>query len=559
MTENIRDLAIFEKLTTVSREKSVFELICYLDLELSNEKTIINCILKNVATGELVKDSIAPEYMGYCSVGSYFKGGKKQSFQRPSGVIRDITIDVPERCESHDIGSELSSTEYMSKLNRSDNSNQPDYVQTFWKQQCMVFHDGADKVIIPCAVIAATFYLTSHSMRTQLFAQNIEGLYEKAGWIDQSSKLAFIVLHRNARTEDAKRIARFALSDYARQCWDNVMNKARELSNNRRFSPLVAKIPVVQQNLSMKVRCHEILNSGGGTMKIVHEILKEHTESPFKKLMAGRRRNAPAAQDPIPITKSNASSNGRSTNRPPSNHYTNHRVRQFDLPHNPLWDDVELEEIDLHSLYELAETTIATENSDETVSLSPQSSRGNDPEQKIAKSILEQKEPKPEVVRLELSAFRDMVKGFERTEGVTDIVLSSDLNVPLKGNDNRKYYTLRESYDGSPSQRRHYTFATFNYNGKTVCLVEIDQSGISTRVGTYVLVSTCEFEADKAADDAVYDFVQAVSVESATKDWANKGIHFMTKSHPANQAQELWGGWRSRVLAMVSAVQNTPQ
>lgn len=559
MQHNIRDIAVFKKIATVSRESNIYELVWYLDLELQSDQTIINALLKNINTGEYIKDAIAPECMGYCSVGSYFKGGKKLETRQGSGVIRDITIDVSESVPFDDVGAALRGTGYDQNFIQKSGSKNRDYAQSCKKQKCMVFQKGTDKVVIPCFVIAATFYLTSSSMRTQLFAQNLEGLYE-AFHFDESTKTALIILHRNARTEDAKRIARFAISKYAKKCWNNVMNAGRELTsvqNDTIYTSLTAKIPVIQDNLKMNVRCHELPNADGGTTTLVHEIRQEWTELPFDNLLCARRGNAPLDPNVTVSAEKDAKSNGRLTNRPPSRAYKGHFIRQFNVPYNPLWEQVTFEQITLPSLRDHAETTTVTEKSDETVELSPQASKGSDPEQKVAKGDIQQEKPKAETVRMALSEFREMVAGFEVMAGVTDLFMSSNLEVPLKGDWSRDYFTLRESYDGNPKHRRHYTYATFGYKGEFVCLVEIDQTGISTHVGTFVMTSATPIGATEA-ELATSDYVKSVSIGTMEDRWADQDIFFTTKSHPTTaksdplkKPRDNWPNWTVKVLEMV--------
>lgn len=552
MQLDIRDLAIFEKLTKISRENNVYEVLCYLDVEFPDASTVINVLLRNIATGEYLNDQIAPEYMKFCSVGSYFKGGKKMIYRPPAGIVRDIEIDVPETGSFRTFDSVLAGTDHLKNFVQKLGSPLHDYFKQCQSQQCMAFKQGPTTIVIPCAVIAASFYLTSHSMRVQLFAQNLEGLYE-AIHFDELAKTVLIVMRRNARTEDVKRIARFRVSKHARKCWDNVMNMAREravIGKKHSYYPLIAKIPVIQNGLKMTVRGTELPNAEGGTTLLVHEILREDTSVPFHKIFCGRRGNAEPAQDQTVITEKDAESSGNLTNRPPSKTFKGKWVHQFSVPSNPLWEDVEFEEIVLPPSQKFSDFKTGTEQTDETVDLSAQTAKGHDPNQKVAKADLQPSEPKPKqnnTHRMALEAFREMVSGFEGMEGVSNFDKSDDLEVPLKGDEYRERYTLRESYDKDPSHRRHYTYATFDYNGKHICLVEIDQTGMSTRIGTYVLISETRLGAAEALR-AAYNFVQDLKKEDIKSDWADKGIFFKTKSHPPNLAKEAWGSWREKAL-----------
>lgn len=555
MQLDIRDLAIFEKLTTVSRENSVFELVCHLDIEISNSKTVVNVLFRNVVTGEFITDEIAPEFLGYCSVGSFFKGGKKLEEHPPTGIIRDITIDVPESGKFHSFSSAINDNEYnLNFIQKTKDGRTTSFFASLSKKQvCMVFKNDADKIIIPCSVIAAKYYLTSPSMRVQLIAQNLQGLYE-AIYFDEKTETVLIILNTNARTDDAKRIARFAILHHAEQCWDNVMHSIRSSSyvgkNGREFSKLIAKIPVVQQDLLMKVRCHEAPNPDGGTTILVHEILEEWSGLPFKYLYLGRRANAPSGTDTVAISEFETESNNKLTNRPPSKAYKNHWVKQFNVPHHPIWDQVEFEQIQLPSRGD-AQSRQVTEHVDGTVTLSTQRAKGNNPDNRVAEATFDSSPPKQDTnQRMALTEFRNMVSGFAKTSGVTGLFISPNLEVPLKGSQNRQKLTSRESYDNSLLNRRHYMYVVFQYEFKSICLVEFDQTDLTTRVGTYVLIASHGLD-ESDARKAAKDFVSASKINKMENYWIQQFVIFRTRPHPPNLAQSQWGRWREMVLELI--------
>jgi len=555
MRHNIQELVFFEKLTTVSRINSVFELIWHLDVEANINKTVINVLFRNIATGEYVTDSIAPEFLKHCSVGSFFKAGRKLEDKDPSGEYEHISIDVPETGYFKNLGLEL--------LNAGGKSYFADSSMNGWladlckNQKCMVFPQGEDNILIPCSVIAFTYYLLSHSMRVQLLAQNLQGLYEAIHY-DPFTETARIILNTNARTEDAKHIARFALSKHATECWDNVMNGMRKLTytskSGRNFSHLIAKIPFVQNKLDMIIRCDILTNPAGGRTLLVHDIIEEWGELPFKKLCIARRANAPPAENANVVTKQDADTDHRVTNRAPSKVYSGHWVEQFEVANNPLWDDLEFEEEILPSRHEATKTkTLREKLSGKTVSLSSQQSKGNNPDEMVAKALLGQEEPKDNnVARMSLVEFRDMVDAFQRMDGVTNFFISSDMKVPLRRVSRRHRFTARESYDNSPTNRRHYLYVTFVYKSRHVCLVEFDQLGLSARVATYMFIASAPFNRECPVKAAQL-FVEDAGNEIIVAEWAKINVVFDTKAHPVNSAKEHWQHWREKVLEFISS------
>lgn len=555
MLHNIRDLAIFEKLTTISRINSTFELVWHLDLELSPVKTVINVLFRNVITGEYVMDEIAPEFIGYCGVGSFFKGGKKLEERSPNGIIRDISINVTEDGEFSLFSSVISDSEYDLNFVQKTKDSRTTYffANKSKKQVCMVFKYGANKVVIPCSVIAAKYYMTSHSMRVQLFSQNLHGLYEEI-FFDDSTATALIILHRNARNDDAKRIARFAFLPHAKTCWDNVMNSIRSSffvnKDGREYSKLIAKIPVVQQDLAMTVRCHEAPNHEGSTTILVHEILDESSNLPYKFLYIGRRSSATPGPNTLSVPGLDTKTDCKMTIKPPSKAYKGHWVKQFNVPHNPIWDQVEFEQVELPACGE-AQSKQVTEEGDGSVSLSTQRAKGIDPKDRVAGLSLVSSESMPNLFKSSiLSEFRDMVSKFETTIGLTCLEVSRDLEVPCKGSQDRKRFTLRESYDNTPWNRRHYLYVLFKYNQKSVCLVEFDQTNISCKVGTYVLVATCSLNSGDALQVADY-FVHDIRKTKMEMEFSKNFVSLMTKQHHQKPSPESQENWRKLVLDMV--------
>lgn len=83
-----------------------------------------------------------------------------------------------------------------------------------------------------------------------------------------------------------------------------------------------------------------------------------------------------------------------------------------------------------------------------------------------------------------------------------------------------------------------------------MCLVEIDQTGMSTRIGTYVLIRETRLGTAEALR-AAYNFIQDLKLDDVETDWKGKGIRFDTKSHPPKLERESWENWRELVLGML--------
>ncbi|TSK07737.1 MAG: hypothetical protein FPO08_00010 [Geobacter sp.] len=291
---DIKQIVLFKEMLSDRFLGETFRILWPLDLELSSSSQKIKLLLRNERNGFYLVGAVAPEYLFYCTIGSRFKEGKK--LEGPGlGNVFSFRVTSQDRNTVLLASNAITEDEYS--LSHSYQTNNPDgsprlvdYGKYCKHQRCLVFNDGVDKIVIPCAVIAATYYFTSISMREQVFAQNLRGLYAFAN-VDPATREATILMKPGAGDDDIARIARFAIDPHAEKCWDAIMNLIRRDQwigkNGIKHCPITADIPVVQ-DLDLKVRGLRTANNRGGNTTVVFEILEENSRYPFERLRPQR-------------------------------------------------------------------------------------------------------------------------------------------------------------------------------------------------------------------------------------------------------------------------------
>jgi hypothetical protein len=138
------------------------------------------------------------------------------------------------------------------------------------------------------------------------------------------------------------------------------------------------------------------------------------------------------------------------------------------------------------------------------------------------------------------------VENFELMEGVVGIKPGRRRGKPL---------ALKESYDHSSHNRRRCFFVSFQYEGKSVRLVEIDQKGLPGGCSTYILVAREAMPKDLAETVVAAYVDEKQSLSSSTETLARQGIVLVPKNHPQSGNSEQQKTWREGVLKKVCGAQ----
>lgn len=559
---DVENMVLFEDMLSEPNRGQTFRLIWHLDLELSSRSHKVKLLFRNEKTRFYITGEIAPEFLSFCTIGSRFRDGKKIGGQEGKTftcrvVSRDRNSILPAYKALTDDEYDLS---YAYKIKNLDGSVKKIDRSSFCKHQlCLMFQEGADKIVIPCAVVGATYYFTSTSMREQVLSQNLRGLYEEAT-LDQLTRKASILLKPNARDDDALHIARFAFDLRAKGSWDFVMNHVRankrKGKNDEIYCPLAADFPV-EQELLLKVRGHRVPNPAGGFTLVVFEILDENSGYPFDALAVQRRRphrlSGPA---PETATRTGVNPDNRIVGDNPTNRRDATEISKPQSQSNPYHSDIVVTKELLPPRKDALLTDgvrFITEGKEEA-SLSPQ--REMEGERPTAKGYLGPKkdnnEGEKESYEMSLDDFIIMASGLGAMAGVTNLGISALQIMPQKfRRDFSKRLSLRESYDRKHNNRRKYVTVSFSYNGTNVMLVEIDQYGLPGGCSTYILVSDNELVEDHAIH-VLKGYINGRALTETTDQLRKRGVSMKTKIHPISNGSVHTEKWRELLLKEIS-------
>jgi len=136
----------------------------------------------------------------------------------------------------------------------------------------------------------------------------------------------------------------------------------------------------------------------------------------------------------------------------------------------------------------------------EEVDLSPQQQRGGWCKAAKASTVVRQEtedEGYDQEYEQVLQCFVEMMDVLRSQPGVTGMVVSGKLAIWRNERGMGKKLSLRESYDGTSGNRRKYLSVTFEYQDRYVCLVEIAQERLSSRYGTFIIITSRALDGTK--------------------------------------------------------------
>lgn len=553
MIQKLHEIAILPEL--LQEKGRTFELIWITDLFYLPGRCSISLLFRDVENkGYRYKlDSIPPELLSYCTVGSFFKEGKKLHRLKPKGEEISFKINSTSINQIVPIVRAITDSEYnLDFLAEQQNSSYHHNITAYCKHQnCLVFRDDFTKVVIPCSVIAGTYYFRSTSMREQVLCQNLKGLYEWC-YIDPDTHHAEILMKPGASDNDASHIARFANNGFAFNRCEMIMNHIRA-TGNRPPIPIKTDFPV-KQELTITARGHLADNPEGGKTFIVFEILKENSEFPFKSITIVRRRYDPSTgRDMMVLSALDSDSSDRMVNTPPAAREIRKIIEKHVRFSNPNEEAMPTaKEYIEPNPNKKGEYRLVSKEAMEEANLSAQ--RRKNVEQKTAKAQIthrQNREPCNSGYEMSLDEFILMVSMLKEREGVTEWSYSEQPVWKKSTKKEMRHRSLKETYDGEEATRRRCAYFSFHYFAKRVCLVEIDQRQLPSGCSTFVLFST-KHEAVKEADNVVKWFVEGLAQEKMRAQLVKEGVTFKVKHHPPSNSKTDASNWVSRLIKIIT-------
>ena len=551
--DNLDSITVLPKMNTSAEKDRIFKLIWALDFVTDSSRHYINLAFQNVDTGFVLVDSIPPELLSYCTVGSFFCNGKKIS-RAPDGVDWGFEIISTEYNHYIEAGEAFSDGDYDLSL-----AGKSVYSKICKKQPCFVQQVGSVKVVIPCFVIAATYFFKSTSLREAVLSRKLNALYHSCS-LNPSGKHAEIYLKPAGNIRDAKEIARMVLDPFARRRVNLCVNHQYATKANT-YQRLLVDFPV-SQTIPMSARGTYVDYGNGSGTFIVHQILDEGSSYPFNSIdvhyQGNRAIGSIEGQGSYP--KPGKKSSRQMTVKSPSSGLVRHLLENREIPFNGnLYTIIENRIVEPAPPAEDTETPYTVFQND-TVDISVQPDHPGDGT--VAQGEIQGNDSEREKrFEFSLDLFLDMIvklrdQKHSIRQGSSEIQISiENFNIYesyVARRNNSGLLTLKESYDNSATNRRRCAFVCFVCLGFNICIIEIDQTGIgNARCSTRVLISNKEIPI-WFAEECVRDYVLGSPLEKRVLLAARAGVAFITRKHPQDRREESQILWRTWLLTTIS-------
>jgi hypothetical protein len=429
-------------------------------------------------------------------------------------------------------------------------------------QLCFVQQDGPVKIIIPCFVIAATYYFKSTSLREAVLSRRLDSLYHSCTVDDNSH--ATIELKSAGNIGDAFDIARLKLDSFANERF-NLCKNHLSAKESKMFQRIKADFPV-EQDLTITASGEMVNHDDGSKTFIVFNILSEDSQYPFKSIdIRYQKDEAGLATDGIgggeTFPQPRKGSSGNMSIDQPAHGYVRHLLESCKPAENPNLKTIKEERIPLKKPKRDDQKAPETIYDNEKKDLSTQPPTTGD--QSASRAEVREKDDSEKKPKTEFSidAFIQMILPLQNevhTIQIDEKVVKVDVENFAKFESpvsrrtkGGKYVTLRESYDNKATNLRRCVYVTFTCMGIYVCLVEIDQTkaehiGCSTRI----LVSESKIDIKTAEDCAKY-YVDEKLLKDQKAELAKVGIVLKTHNHPESCDDEAMKLWRYRLLKKI--------
>jgi hypothetical protein len=88
--DNLDNIVVLPKMNLPTEKGRLFRLHWILDLVSDSHRSLINLVFQNTTTKFILVDTVPPELLSYCTIGSFFVKGKR--LQAFNGVEHTFTI-----------------------------------------------------------------------------------------------------------------------------------------------------------------------------------------------------------------------------------------------------------------------------------------------------------------------------------------------------------------------------------------------------------------------------------------------------------------------------------
>lgn len=559
--KNLEELKM-GKMSSPKFKDRLLRLLWVQDIFTKPNENYYKVLFQDIESRMYLRESIFPEYLSYYTLGSCYRDGVLFENVPPLGETFSVTIESTGDNRFKRISEVIKDKEYnLTHSFINSEGNLIDFTEENKRQYCIVFQSGRQTIIFPCSVIGAC-YFTSTSMREQIFAQNLKGLYE-SGELDRKTKTARIIMKPGSANSDTMRIIRFATNKFAKNRWNAIKNnllqekkRLKRQGKDGSFVPLKIDFPI-EEAFQLDVRAVKLPGEDVGKEKIlVLEILKEYSRFEFERVIRIRKEHKTELAEGKSVIHTKAhKTTDEVTQKTPSSELTTAIINNPVEDKSAAADDIEIideyitaEGPKVHNVYERSEQKADTSNAQPRWNGDKLTRRGV-----VEQNPEENKEAKNKDA-FTLDDFIQMAKKLPETEGVTLFEMHKRGYVPFRY-ESPKECSLKESYDKTPNNRRQFIYVTLKYKGKNICLVEIDQNNLTNGSSTYVLVSANGYGFTSTDAEVLLKlYVVNSKMDEFEKEFAAKEVNFLRKNHPAEKGEKYYRRWCEELLRKVRRV-----
>lgn len=538
-----------------SEPGEVYKLVWALDLVSNSCSSYINLVFQNINTNYFLIDSIPPELLSYCFSSQRFSGGKRRGLSIDLRELRPLqfTINSSDRNYCTEARHAFMPADY----NLSLNDRMTIYSRVCQNQICFVQQVDDLKIVIPCFVIAATYYFKSTALREAVLSRRLTSLYHSCE-LDKDARHARIYLKSKGNLGDAKNIARFALDTFANRRF-NQLKDYHYADTGSAYRRIKADFPV-EQTLTIDARGIWKRRHDGSKIYIVLHILSEDSSYPFDSLDIYYDKDEDKkepGEDQETFPQPIMGHSKKMVTRPPSTgivqvllqscrpveNANSKSIKENRIPMPRIMSDdgkspkriYDGQKPDLSAQPEVATEDLVAKGDIQDAGSEEQD--GPELSLELFIQMAAKLEDKDHVLKLIGGDISAVIENFEITTSLVHQRREGD-----------KYKTRKESYDNTVTGRRKCSYITFTCNGLHICLVEIDQTGIgSDRCSTRVLISDREIGSEHS-ESCVEDYVLGVPLTERNDLLKDAGIVLKTKNHPRNYDENAQDDWRARLL-----------
>ena len=528
----------------------IFKLLWIQSLKVTPLGNRFTVLFKDIKSDMHLIDLVNPECLWYYTVGAYYKNNHKVSRIPSEGDTMDIAVTSTRNNKILKIRQVIKDAEYALNqtfmgakgLNDCSNYNK--------EQFCVVLENAQQEVIFPCALIGATYYFLSSSMKDQIFAQNLQGLYETVEFDPANIRKALIKMKPGSADSDAPHIVRFHKNEFAKQRWNAIGNNFRNEINrySKTHVRFIADFPI-RETFNMTVRGLRIAHLNDREKILVFDIVEEHSTFDFDDLEIVRNEyevgTAPRIDDVI-RTKAHITSDSL-VNKAPSSLLATASINMLMPEKNPNISKMNKTKTyiaqkggDIHHTFQR----------DSSVDISV-SSNTEDGEVDVRRGHMQRQDKEvKEKECFNLDDFKKMI-GHLQGDDIDMVQVNGPFKMPQRKN--RKYRTisLREVYGKGDKGQREYLTVTFVCAEYYVCLIEIDQNMLPNGSATYVLASKGSHNFAADIDEFLEAFVKYEGIKKISKEIEGKGIRCLSKNHPVKKEDKFYENWCEDLLMRI--------